>query len=211
PKSEGTYHFQSLFGAIDSGTIKGLLCWGMNPAVSAPNSGAARETLAKLDWMVVIDLWETETADCDTEVFLLPAATSLERDGSVCNGGRWNQWRHKAIDPPGSAKSDLWIIDRLMLKLKQLHYGQTDKNAAAITQLVWDYGGPPDVEEVTKEMNGYDLDTGNLLSSPGSLKNDGTTSCGNWLWCGSYTEEGNMMARRDTTDHSGIGLYPNWG
>jgi len=67
------------------------------------------------------------------------------------------------------------------------------------------------VHRVAKEMNGYDLRTGKLLSSPGGLKDDGTTSCGNWLWCGMYTEEGNMAARRGTTDPSGIGLFPNWG
>jgi anaerobic selenocysteine-containing dehydrogenase len=102
-----------------------------------------------------------------------------------------------------------------MLKIKNLYMGQTDKNAAAITELTWDYAGysadPPDVHEVAKEMNGYDLNTGMLLSSPGALKDDGSTSCGNWLWCGMYTNEGNMMARRDVTDHSLIGLFPNWG
>jgi formate dehydrogenase-N alpha subunit len=217
PKRGGDYSWQSLFKAIDDGIIKGLICWGMNPAVSGPNSTAARQSLRKLDWMVVIDLWETETAavwqlaDCDTEVFLLPAAHSLEKEGSVNNSCRWNQWRYKGADPPGKAESDLWIISKLMLKLKELYAGQTEKNAEAITNLTWDYGNPPDVHTVAKEMNGYDLSTGKLLSSSGSLMSDGTTSCGNWLWCGMYTEEGNMAARRGTTDPSGIGLFANWG
>ncbi|GAI25644.1 unnamed protein product, partial [marine sediment metagenome] len=111
--------------------------------------------------------------------------------------------------PPGEARSDLWIINKLMLKLKELYAGQTEKNAVAITDLTWDYSDPPDVHQVAKEMNGYDLNTGKLLSSPGSLKDDGTTSCGNWLWCGMYTEEGNMAARRGTTDPSDIGLFPS--
>jgi len=195
----------------------------MNPAVSAPNSTAAREALRKLEWMLVIDLWETETAavwkpeagtnpaNIGTEVFLLPAAHSLEKEGSVNNTCRWNQWRYKGADPPGEARSDLWIISNLMLKLKELYMGQTERNAAAITNLTWDYGEPADVHQVAKEMNGYDLNTGKLLSSPSGLKDDGTTSCGNWLWCGMYTEEGNMAARRDTADPSGIGLFPNWG
>ncbi len=217
PKTDGNYSWQPLFKAIDDGTIKGLICWGINPAVSGPNSAAARQSLRKLDWMVVIDLWETETAavwqlaDCDTEVFLLPAAHPLEKEGSVCNTCRWNQWRYKGADPPGSARSDLWIISKLMSELKELYAGQTEKNAAAITGLTWNYGDPPDVLEVTKEMNGYDLTTGKLLSSPGALKSDGTTSCGNWLWCGMYTEAGNMAQRRGVTDPSGIGLFPEWG
>ena len=223
PKRDGDYSWQPLFKAIDDGTIKGLICWGMNPAVSGPNSTMARQALRKLEWMVVIDLWETETAalwkpeaeanaaNVGIEVFLLPAAHSLEKEGSVCNTSRWNQWRYKGVDPPGEARSDLWIISELMLKLKELYTGQTEKNAEAITKLTWDYGEPPDVHKVAKEMNGFDLNTGKLLSSSGNLKDDGTTSCGNWLWCGMYTEEGNMAAQRGTTDPSGIGIFPNWG
>ena len=208
---------------MEAGSIKGLFCWGMNPVVSGPNSGMLRRALEKLDWMVVIDLWETETAafwkpeagahpaDIGTEVFLLPAAHPLEKEGSICNSGRWNQWRYQGAEIPGEARSDLWIASKLALKLKELYREQTEKNAAAISDLTWDYGDPPDVHLVTKEMNGYDLVTGKLLSSPGSLKDNGTTSCGNWLWCGIYTEDGNMAARRDTTDASGIGLFPGWG
>ena len=223
PRRGGDYSWQALFKAIDDGTIKGLNCWGVNPAVSGPNSAAVRRAMAKLDWMVVTDLWETETAsfwkpeaganpaEIGTEVFLLPAAHPLEKEGSVCNSGRWNQWRYKGADPPGEARSDLWIIDKLMLKLKELYGGQAEKNAESIINLTWNYGDPPDVHKVAREMNGYDLATGKLLSSPGSLKDDGTTSCGNWLWCGMYTEEGNMAARRSAADASGIGLFANWG
>ncbi|MBA7639572.1 Formate dehydrogenase subunit alpha [subsurface metagenome] len=223
PKRGGDYSWQALFKAIDDGKIKGLNCWGINPTVSGPNGAAVCRALAKLKWMVVTDLWETETAafwkpeaganpvDVGTEVFLLPAAHSLEKEGSVCNSGRWNQWRYKGENPPGEAKSDLWIINKLMLKLKEIYAGQTEKNAEAINNLTWDYGNPPDVHKVAKEMNGYDLSTGKLLSSPGGLKDDGTTSCGNWLWCGMYTEEGNMAAWRGTTDPSRIRLFPNWG
>ena len=223
PKRGGDYSWQALFKAIDDGTIKGLSCWGINPAVSGPSSAAARQSMAKLDWMVVTDLWETETAsfwkaeaganpaEIGTEVFLLPAAHPLEKEGSVCNSGRWNQWRYKGADPPGEARSELWIINQLMMKLKGLYAGQAEKNARAIIDLSWDYGDPSDVHIVAREMNGYDLTTGELLTGPGSLKEDGTTSCGNWLWCGMYTGEGNMAARRDTADASGIGLFAGWG
>ena len=223
PKRDGDYSWQPLFKAIGDGKIKGLICWGMNPVVSGPNSAAVQRALGELDWLLVIDLWETETAafwkpeaganpaEIGTEVFVLPAAHPLEKEGSVCNSSRWNQWRYQGAEPPGEARSDLWIVNKLVLKLKELYRGQAEKNAAAITHLAWDYGDPPDVHLVAKEMNGYDLSTGKLLSSPGSLKDDGTTSCGNWLWCGMYTEDGNMAARRDTADPSGIGLFPGWG
>ncbi len=221
PKVGGNYSFVPLFEAMNAGTIRGLLCWGMNPASSGPNSGIMRDALQKLDWLVVTDLGETETAAIwkapgvdsaqnRTEVFLLPAAASLEKEGSLMSSARWMQWRYQAANPPGEAKSDLWIITQLMLKLKELYLQEGGPHAEAITNLTWDYGDPPDVHAVAQEMNGYDLTTGELLGGPGALKGDGTTSCGNWLWCGSYTEQGNMMARRDPVDPSGIGLFSNW-
>jgi len=221
PKIGGNYSFVNIFEAMNAGTIKGLLCWGMNPAVSGPNSSVVREALQELDWAVVVDLFETETAalwkapgvdpsTVKTEVFLLPAAASVEKEGSLMNSARWMQWRYKAAEPPGQARSDLWILDRLMLKLRELYAAEGGPNAEAITRMTWDYGTPTDVRKVAREMNGYDLTTGRLLAGPGELKKDGTTSCGNWLWCGSYTEKGNMMARRDNVDQSGIGLFSNW-
>ncbi|GAG32740.1 unnamed protein product, partial [marine sediment metagenome] len=123
---------------------------------------------------------------------------------------RWMQWRYKGANPPGEAREDLWIISKLVLELKGLYAGEGGPTAEAITKLSWDYGDPPDVHKVAKEINGYDLSTGKLLPSLTKLKADGTTSSGNWIFCGSYTEEGNMAARRDPVDTTGIGLFPNW-
>ncbi len=217
----GNYSFIALFEAMEKGTIKGLLAWGQNPAVSGPNSNAERKALEKLDWLVVADLWETETAafwkrpgvdpkGIKTEVFVLPACASYEKEGSVTNSGRWAQWRYKAIEPPGEAEDDLWMAVHMMDKIKALYAKEGGPNADAITKLTWDYGEHPDPNKVAKEINGYDLATGKLVANFVSLKDDGTTSCGNWLFSGSYTEAGNMMARRDPKDTSGIGLYSNW-
>jgi len=222
PKGSGNYSFVPLLDAIHSGTIKGLICWGMNPAVSGPNSSYIREALSKLDWMVVIDLWETETAafwkrpgvdpaSIDTDVFFLPAASSLEKEGSVCSSSRWVQWRYKGIEPPGEAMDDLWITNRLMLELKQLYEAEGGPNADVISGLTWEYGDPPDVHRVAKEINGYDLETGQLVPDLTKLKADGTTTSGNWIFCGSYTEEGNMMTLRDPSPGPfNIGLFPKW-
>ncbi|MBM2824435.1 MAG: formate dehydrogenase major subunit [Dehalococcoidales bacterium] len=217
----GNYSFIPLFEAMDKGTIKGLIAWGQNPAVSGPNSNAERKALEKLDWLVAVDLWETETAAfwkrpgvdpgaLKTEVFLLPACASYEKEGSVSNSGRWVQWRYKAIEPPGEAEDDLWIIVHLMDKIRALYSKEGGPNADAITKLTWDYGEHPDPNKVAKEINGYDLATGKLIGNFTLLKDDGTTSCGNWLFSGSYNETGNMMARRDPKDNSTIGLYSNW-
>jgi len=222
PKGSGNYSFVPLWSAMHSGTIKGLICWGMNPAVSGPNSNYIREALSKLDWMVVIDPWETETAafwkrlevdsaSIGTEVFLLPAASSLEKEGSVCNSSRWVQWRYKGIEPPGEAKDDLWIINKLMLKLKQLYEAEGGPNADVISGLTWEYGDPPDVHSVAREVNGYDLETNQLLPDLTKLKADGSTTSGNWIFCGSYTEEGNMAALRDPSPGPfNVGLFPKW-
>jgi formate dehydrogenase-N alpha subunit len=225
PKIEaGTnYSHISLFEAMDTGTIKGLMCWGQNPAVGGPNANVERNAMDKLDWMVVTDIWHTETAnfwkrpgveptDIQTEVFLLPALNSFEKEGSVTNSGRWSQWRYKAADGPGEAEDDLWMLTAIFRELKELYSREGGPNSEALTELTWDYGaGHPDVHKVAKEINGYDLTTGQLAASFAKLRNDGTTTSGNWLYCASYTEAGNMAARRDPTpDEFNVGLYPKW-
>ena len=196
------YHI-ALFESMYAGDIKGLMCWGQNPAVSGPNAEMERKALEKLDWLVCVDLWETETSvfwkrpgtepsDIDTEVFLLPAAASYEKEGSVTNSGRWMQWRYKALDPPGEAKNDLWIINRIMKRVKELYADEGGKLPEAIAAVDWNYGDDPDPKVVAREVNGYTVATGKLVSSFGGLKFDGSTSSGNWLYCNSYVEEDSL-------------------
>ena len=222
PKTDGgNYSHIAITEAIYAGTMKGLMCWGQNPLVGGPNTNMMLEGMKKLDWLVAVDLWETETASfwkapgvdsatVNTEVFLLPAAASMEKEGSITNSGRWGQWRYKAVEPPGEAKTDAEIISSTVIRLKELYAAEGGPNSEGIANLTWDYGEHPDSAVVAKEINGSDLTTGKLLSSFGKLKDDGTTISGNWLYCGSYTEDGNMMARRESTDVSGIGLYLGW-
>jgi formate dehydrogenase major subunit len=225
PKVSGNYSHISMFEAMYDGAIKGLICMGQNPAVGGPNVYKERRALQKLDWLVAVDLWETETAafwkdpDVDpktigTEVFMLPAAASMEKEGSITNSGRWSQWRYMAVHPSGDAKSDLWILDQIYKELKKLYQADPGPFPDPIVHLNWSYGPgreEPDVHAVAKEINGYDLTTGKLMASFGGLKDDGSTSSGNWLYCASYTEAGNMAARRDPTDAvNKIGLYPKW-
>jgi len=217
------YSWLSLFEAMGNGQIKGLLAWGQNPAVGGPNSNQERGALARLDWLVASDIWMTETMEfwkapgvdsskINTEVFVLPARASFEKEGSVTNSSRWMQWRYKAADSPGDAEDDLWMIYKITKKLQELYAKEGGPNAEAITKLTIDYGDPPNPHNVAKEINGYDLTTGKLMASFATLKDDGSTSCGNWIYSGSYTEAGNMAARRDLTpDKFNIGLYPKWG
>ena len=113
PGFKGQGHtYIPLFQAMHGGQIKGLFTFGQNPAVGGPNSTFTREALDQLEWMVVVDLFEHETAthwkrpDVDpatnqTEVFVLPAAASIEKEGSISNSGRWMQWRYAAVEPVG--------------------------------------------------------------------------------------------------------------
>jgi len=223
-----------------SGKIKGLFCWGQNPAVGCPSSRLVRRALAKLDWLVAVDLWETETAAfwqtdagvdpayINTEVFLLPAAASMEKEGSISNSGRWAQWRWKAADPPGDARDDLYIMTELVFKLKELYKKEGGAFPEPILDLSWDYAKMgmdghvhhPNPREVAREINGFFLkDTeikgtlykaGQMVPSFAFLQDDGSTCSGNWLYCNSISDSENRMMRRETSDPSGQGFYHNW-
>ena len=219
------YSWIPLFESMGEGGIKGLMIWGMNPAVSSPNLNQAYEALAKLEWLAAFDLWETDTSvfwkrpgaktkDIKTEVFLFPAADSMEKEGSVSNSGRWLQWRYQAVKPHGDAQSDLWYVNRLALELKKLYQG--DPKAVCpdpIVKLNWNYGDDPDVHLVAKEINGYTVADKKQVANFTQLKDDGATACGCWIYSGAYPgpdKKNNLMARRDKKDPSGLGVYPNW-
>ncbi len=210
-----------IFDALYEGKIKGMILMGQNPVVGGPNAGKERKALANLEWMVAADIFETDTSvfwkgpgtdpkSIQTEVFLLPAAASTEKEGSVSNSARWMQWRYVAAPAPGDAKPDLDIVDMIFRKLKELYKDSTDAKDQAVLNMTWDYGEHPSPDKVAREINGYDLTTGKLMASFAALTETGTTSCGNWVYCGSYPEAGNMSARRDPADPSGLGIFPKW-
>ena len=218
------YTHIGLIEAISRDVIKGLWIWGQNPAAGGPNANGAREAFAKLDWMVSVDIWENETAifwkrpgvdptTIKTEVFMLPAACSYEKEGSIANSGRWAQWRYKAVEPNGEAIADLEIMAELMTKIRSLY--AADSNAPGregVLNVTWDYDAHVTADQIAREINGYDLTTGKLMASFANLKDDGTTSSGNWLYCNSYTEDGNKLQKRDPVDAhpQKIGLFSNW-
>jgi formate dehydrogenase major subunit len=183
PRTVGDHSHLPIFVQMAQGTIKGFFAMGQNPAVGGQNASFQRKALAKLDWLVVRDLYETETAsfwkdapeiksgalrteDIPTEVFFLPAAAVAESDGSFTNTQRLVQWHHKAVDPPGEARSDVWFTVHLGLRLKELYKGSKARRDRPIQALVWDYidaeenkkfGIPdePSARLILKEINGY--------------------------------------------------------
>ncbi len=233
------YSWLSIFDEMYKGKFTGFFAWGQNPTCSGANANKVREALKKLKWMVNVNIFDNETGsfwngpgmdpkEIDTEVFMLPCAASMEKEGSITNSGRWMQWRYKATNPPGQAIPDGEIITELYYKIKELYEKEGGKLPEPITKLSWDYGLKMpdgkikhfDTHLVAKEINGYFLkDTtvkgklykkGTLVPSFAFLQADGATSSGNWLYCNSYTEKGNMAARRGKSDPSGIGLHSNW-
>ncbi|MBN2445192.1 MAG: formate dehydrogenase-N subunit alpha, partial [Phycisphaerae bacterium] len=234
PKRGENYSHIALFEAMNHGRIKGLIALGQNPAVGGPNSRVEREALDKLEWLVAVDLWETDTSvawkrpgvdpkDNQTEYFLLPAAASMEKAGSVSNSGRWAQWRYQAVHPQGEAQSDLWILDKIYRELKRLYAAESGAFPEPILNLAWDFGeGEDQPLRSAREINGYftrdctikgtEYKQGTLVPSFAFLQDDGSTCSGNWLYCGSFTEAGNMMARRKRSNpvDDPIGLHPEW-
>ncbi len=220
PKVADNYSWVYIFDRMYAGAIKGFIDFGMNPVANGPNTEKMIAALSKLEWAVIAEAFETETAQFwkvareapAAEVFLLPAAIFAEKDGSFTNSSRWAQWKHKAADPPGEARPDQEILARIFLRLRELYEQEGGAFPDPILQLSWSYKNPyaPELEEIAREINGKDLSTGKQLSSFAELKADGSTACGNWLYCGSFTEAGNQMARRDPRDPSGLGRHEEW-
>ena len=101
--------------AIKKGGIRGMYVMGENPAMSDPDANHAREALAALDHLVVQDIFLTETAYLADVI--LPASAFPEKNGSFTNTDRLVQMGRQAINPPGDARQDLWIIEQLAKRL----------------------------------------------------------------------------------------------
>ena len=231
PKLNAVNHTHiGIFESINTGVIKGMLCWGQNPAVGGPNSSFERAMMAKLDWLVTVDLWETETsifwkapgidpATIQTEVYMLPAAAHFEKQGTVSNSGRWVQWRYKAVDAPGEARDDFEIMHELYKKLKGLYETDGGANPEQLTKLHWPYetNGRADITKVAQGINGYTVADNKLVKNFTLLKADGSTASGVWIYSGYYNnnEAPGDPAKQPTgsrgkDDPSGLGLYPKW-
>ncbi len=230
PRVTGDHsHFGYWLDMMD-GKMEGLFVMGQNPAVGASNGQLERKALSKLKWLVVRDMVEIETAsfwldspevqsgelspeNIATEVFLFPAAGTAEKEGTFTNTQRLLQWRNKAIDPPGDARSETWFMYHLGRRIKERIKNDTRPRNAGLRAMTWDYDveGPhaePDVTQVLREINGYTVTDGKQIAHIQDLKDDGSTACGAWIYCGVYPAEGrNRANERDPQDLLGHG----WG
>ncbi len=238
PKVDREYSWVHIWDDMYRGKVKGLIAFGMNGVAIGPNSQKNIDALKKADWLVVCEIYPDETSgfwrspgitpeemkNIKTEVYRLPGAGFAEKDGTFVNSARWLQWKWAAVPPPGDAKLDQEILARIFLKVRELYQTEGGKFPDPILNLTWNYTDPtnPSLSEVARELNGRAIGdvtdpatkqvikAGQQLPGFAFLRDDGSTSCGNWLWCGSWTEAGPLMQRRGTDDPSGLGIYPNW-
>jgi formate dehydrogenase major subunit len=234
PKKSGSKDY-SVYGIIDNayrGEVKFLWAMGQNPMVTNPNLNYVAEALAKLDMLVVSELWDTETASfwqrpgtdpksVQTEVVLLPAAYFMEKEGTISGSGRMVQWRYEAVKPPGEGRADLAVIDEMFRRVRDLYKGSTDPKDAPIQKVAWNYPAPGMAEAVLQEISGKVLSEvklpdgkvlapGAFVGGIGQLQADGSTSSGVWIYAGVFGGGKNLTKRRDNTDKSGVGMYPGF-
>jgi formate dehydrogenase major subunit len=187
--------------------------------------------MANLDWLVVRDFsliesatwWkdgpeiatgQMRTEDIGTEVFFFPAAAHTEKAGSFTNTNRLVQWREQAVEPDAERRSDLWFIWHLGNRIRKLLADSRDDVDRPILDLTWDYPtvgtqDEPDADAVFAEINGRGAD-GSPLSAYTQLKDDGSTSCGCWIYCGCRADGVNQAARRKPHTEQGISSR-EWG
>jgi formate dehydrogenase major subunit len=221
------YGTMSIFENALAGTMKMLWIVGQNPAVTMPNLKVTFDAMAKLEMLVVQEIWETETAtfwhrpDVDsksisTEVILLPASFFMEKNGTISNSGGMVQWRHAAVKPPGEAKPDGEIVDLVFRRVRELVKDSTDPKDEIIKKSFWTY---TNAEDVLREINGRalrdvpgaGLKEGDLVNRVADLQADGSTSSGAWIYAGVFAGGMNLSKRRDSiTDPGGLGLFPNF-
>jgi formate dehydrogenase major subunit len=193
PRISGDHSHQGYWLEMADGAIDGLFVMGQNPAVGAPNAALERRALRKLEWLVVRDMVEVETATfwkdspevrageisperIGTEVFFFPAAGHAEKNGTFTNTQRLLQWHEQAVEPPGDCRSDAWFIYHLGRRLKARAARDARPWNDGLRALTWDYPirgvhGEPDAEAVLREINGWRTD-----STPATNDALGTTA-----------------------------------
>ncbi len=238
PKIMGDHSQLPMTLAIKDGLIKGLFLIGQNPVVGGSNSTLVQRALANLDWMVVTDFTETESAsfwykghpvrdgelapkDIKTEVFLLPTALAGEKAGTFTNTHRLIQWHDKVVEAPGDSRSDLWFIYHLGRRLKELYRASADPKDQPIRYLTWDYPTlgereEPDAEAVLREINGYtwaeNKEHRKQIPDFKHLQDDGSTACGCWIYTGVFPADDHNHARSRKADGpDGPGTHLGWG
>ncbi|TNC25078.1 formate dehydrogenase-N subunit alpha [Amycolatopsis alkalitolerans] len=229
PKPAANASWMSIFDQALRGKMEGVILSGMTATSIGPDSNQVLQALSNLKWLCVMDPFRTtssefwtapgmDPAKIQTEVFMLPCTHWIEKDGSFVNSGRWSQWKEQVLPPEGEARHDHWVLADLYSRVKNLYQQQGGKLPDPVLKLTLPYQDParPALDELAQEINGKSLATGQRLATFADLKDDGTTTAGDWIYTGSYPQSGNLMKRREgvqnpaKNDPTGMGFYPNW-
>ncbi len=229
PKPAANSSWISIYDQALKGKMQGVILSGMTATSIGPDSNQVLQALSNLKWLVVMDPLKTTSSEfwhapgldpknIQTEVFMLPATHWIEKEGSFVNSGRMGQWKDAVIPPEGESRHDHWILADLFQRVRKL-YQSGGKFPDPIKALTFNYKDPvkPDLDELAREINGQDLTTGKQLTTFANLKDDGSTTAGDWIYTGSYPDAGNLMKRRDgiqdpaKNDPTGLGFYHQWG
>src|SRR5437762_2843311 len=229
PKPATNSSWISIYDQALKKKMEGVILSGMTATSIGPDANQVMTALGNLKWLAVMDplpttsseFWRRPGADpkaIQTEVFMVPSTHWIEKDGSFVNSGRWMQWKEAAI-PPEGARHDHWVLADVFSRVKKLYAQQGGKFPAPLTAVTMNYKDPikPELDELCQQINGFVLTTGKRMATFGALKDDGTTSAGNWIYTGSYPDAGNLSKRRagiqdpKKNDPTGMGFYHNWG
>jgi formate dehydrogenase major subunit len=234
PKITGDHSQLPMMLAMHDGVFRGFFVMGQNPVVGGHNTHMIRMALPNLEWMVIRETFENETAsywykspevergelrseDIKTEIFLLPASLPGEKEGTYTNTHRLIQYHEHVVDPPDDCRSDTWFIYELGKRLKTLYAGSTDPKDQGLLNLTWDYPtkdplGEPDTDAILKEINGYSWPDRQQIADFKDLKDDGSTACGCWIYTGVFPDNDHNQARSRVPDGpNGPGTHLGWG
>jgi formate dehydrogenase major subunit len=240
PKLDVAYDCLRMFETMYQGKTNGLICQGFNPLMSIAHTKKSIVGLSKLKFLVSIDPIETDTVrfwenhgeynDVDptkiqTEVFMLPAASFAEEEGSLTNSSRVVAWKWAAAEPYFESRRDMDILADLFMRIRKLYEKDGGKGVEPMMAVDWSYKDPlnPHAEEVLKELNGKALvdlkdaegkvtrAAGQQLASFAEMRADGSTDGVQWIYTGVYGPNGNVAQRRDNSDPSGMNVYGSWG
>jgi formate dehydrogenase major subunit len=170
---------------------------------------------------------DVSVEDIQTEIFFFPTTQIGEYDGSFTNTQRMLQWHHYAAQAPGDCRTDSWFYNELAKRLKRMYADSEEPRDEGWNNLTWDFDPDPDHPEygealypgeisalkVLREINGYMTDDPTQhLSTFADLKDDGSTTCASWIYCGCYpAPDRNLTDNREPDPPGEPGAHLGWG
>jgi anaerobic selenocysteine-containing dehydrogenase len=210
PKGKNVFTTETWLASFGT-QYKGALFMGADLAAYNVSLDVVTRSLASLDWIVVSDIGHTDSTDfwkkvkCGTEVFFLPSATLFEKEGTILSASRWIEKRNTLPVVNSEIRGELQILDDLFKLLKK-EYASGGALPEQLTYASWTADKSSDI---LREMSGIAKD-GDPVSSKNEIREDGSVSCGNILFCG--VANGNRIdGTDDDIGNTRAKIFRNWG